>query len=179
MAILHTVGSANTGAVMQICKIAHCAGMATLLMACNTTSPQWDADFGSATRSVFAQQIIDPGASRNADPVSGMDGRAAHSAYQRMNGVQAASGASGGDSGGSSGSSSGSKGRGGNAADVNFGVNAQTGLPPGVSPSYFGTSGQFYQGVAGGVVNTSNGAFSQDVGAGFVNSQTGAFTVKP
>lgn len=52
-------------------------------------------------------------------------------------------------------------------------------LPTGVSPSYFGTNGQHYQGVAGGIVNSTNGTFSQDVGAGFVNSQTGQFTPKP
>lgn len=52
-------------------------------------------------------------------------------------------------------------------------------LQAGVNPSYFGTNGQYYRGVAGGIVNTTNGAFSQDVGAGFVNSQNGQFTPKP
>lgn len=51
-------------------------------------------------------------------------------------------------------------------------------LPTGVSPSYFGTNGQHYQGVAGGIVNSTDGTFSQDVGAGFVNSRTGQFTPK-
>lgn len=145
---------------MQIGKIAYCAGMATLLMACNTTSPQWDAGFGSITRSTLSRQIVDPRASRNADPVIGMDGKAARSAYQRMNGAQAASGVSGGDSG----SSSGSKGRGGNAADVNFGVNAQT--------------GQVYPGVPGGVINPQNGAFYPDVGPGYINPTNGSFMPK-
>lgn len=51
-------------------------------------------------------------------------------------------------------------------------------LPIGVSSSYFDTNGQYYQGVAGGIVNSTNGTFLQDVGAGFVNSRTGAFTPK-
>jgi len=56
---------------------------ATLLAACSATTPQWDAHFGDATRIAMARQIIAPAAARNADPVAGMDGRAAAQAQQR------------------------------------------------------------------------------------------------
>ena len=47
------------------------------------TTPQWDRQFGSSTRTAMARQIIDPTAHRNADPVAGMNGQAAHGAYER------------------------------------------------------------------------------------------------
>jgi hypothetical protein len=47
------------------------------------TTPQWDASFGVNTRIALAQQVIHPEAGRNRDPVSGMDGRAARSVYER------------------------------------------------------------------------------------------------
>ena len=56
---------------------------ACLLSACAQTTPQWDANFGNSVRAAFAQQIINPDASQNPDPVSGMDGRAAHDAMGR------------------------------------------------------------------------------------------------
>jgi hypothetical protein len=61
---------------------------ACVLSACaNSTkgrsTPNWDRQFGASTRTALAQQIIDPGAARNAAPVTGMDGRAAHAAYER------------------------------------------------------------------------------------------------
>lgn len=47
------------------------------------TTPHWDGQFGSSARIALAQQIIDPKAGRNTDPVAGMDGQAAHGAYER------------------------------------------------------------------------------------------------
>ena len=47
------------------------------------TTPQWDARFGVDTRMALAQQIMYPAAARNTDPVAGMDGRSARSAYER------------------------------------------------------------------------------------------------
>jgi hypothetical protein len=57
--------------------------LAGLLSACASTTPNWDARFGIDTRMVLAQQIMNPGAARNADPVSGMDSRSARAAYER------------------------------------------------------------------------------------------------
>lgn len=50
------------------------------LAGCMSTSPAWDARFGEAARVVAAQQVINPDASRNADPVAGVDGKAAQAA---------------------------------------------------------------------------------------------------
>ena len=54
-----------------------------LLSACVPTTPQWDANFGNSVRTAVAQQILNPEASQNPDPVSGMDGRAAREAIVR------------------------------------------------------------------------------------------------
>lgn len=59
------------------------ASAACLLSACASTTPEWDANFGNSVRAAFAQQIIDPDASQNPDPVSGMDGRAARETMDR------------------------------------------------------------------------------------------------
>ncbi|WP_332853404.1 hypothetical protein [Duganella sp. S19_KUP01_CR8] len=59
------------------CTLASCALQLT------PTTPQWDRHFGDVARVTLAQQVIDPDAGRNRDPVAGMDGRAAHSAFVR------------------------------------------------------------------------------------------------
>jgi len=59
------------------CMLASCALQLT------PTTPQWDRDFGIVTRVTLAQQVVDAEAGRNRDPVAGMDGRAAHAAYER------------------------------------------------------------------------------------------------
>lgn len=57
------------------------ASLATGLTACagtvETTTPHLDEQFGQAVSQAVAQQTINPDASRNADPVAGMDGKAA------------------------------------------------------------------------------------------------------
>ena len=47
------------------------------------TTPQWDSHFGADVRIALARQVVNPEAGRNPDPVAGMDGRAARSAYER------------------------------------------------------------------------------------------------
>ena len=66
------------------------AGMALLLSACATT-PQADARFGQSVRATLASQVAYPAAVRNANPVEGIDGRAARAAqehYERSFGQQ-------------------------------------------------------------------------------------------
>lgn len=63
-------------------RLATCLGIA-LLQACAATTPDWDRRFGLATRATLAQQVLHPEAARNADPVAGMDGRAADAAQAR------------------------------------------------------------------------------------------------
>lgn len=59
------------------CMLASCALQLT------PTTPQWDRQFGEAARVTLAQQVIDANAGRNGDAVAGMDGRAAHAAFER------------------------------------------------------------------------------------------------
>lgn len=51
------------------------------LAGCAQRSPVLDSQFGNAVTMLKAQQILNPEASRNTDPVSGMDGKAGVSAY--------------------------------------------------------------------------------------------------
>lgn len=53
--------------------------LAAVLAGCAPTTPRLDAKFGDAVNMAKAQQIINPDASRNTDPVAGIDGRAANS----------------------------------------------------------------------------------------------------
>jgi len=55
---------------------------ATLLAACQTLTPNVDSHFGEAANIAKAEQIINPDASQNPDPVSGVDGKAAQSAKE-------------------------------------------------------------------------------------------------
>lgn len=57
--------------------------LSTLLGGCAATSPQWEANFGNAVRAAVAAQVADPAAVRNADPIAGMDGRAAQAAQRQ------------------------------------------------------------------------------------------------
>ncbi len=53
---------------------------------CVSTTPNWDARLGAATRSNLAAQVIDPSGAAASNPVLGLDGRAARAAidnYQR------------------------------------------------------------------------------------------------
>jgi type IV pilus biogenesis protein CpaD/CtpE len=53
------------------------------LQGCAQTTPQWDRQFGNATRANLAAQVIDPAASSNRNPATGVDGRAAKGAHDR------------------------------------------------------------------------------------------------
>jgi hypothetical protein len=53
------------------------AGAAAIAGCASTTTPVYDQSFGQAVRMARAQQTINPDASRNTDPVAGIDGVAA------------------------------------------------------------------------------------------------------
>lgn len=53
------------------------------LVGCVNPAPVLDDNFGNAVNSVKAQQIINPDASLNTDPVAGVDGQAADAAMNR------------------------------------------------------------------------------------------------
>lgn len=56
------------------------AGTFVVTLAGCSSTPLWDARFGEPVRIIAAQQTLDPDASRNADPVKGVDGKAAQGA---------------------------------------------------------------------------------------------------
>ncbi|USX21154.1 hypothetical protein NHH82_02995 [Oxalobacteraceae bacterium OTU3REALA1] len=64
--------------MLAVCTLAACVNTPL-----GKTTPQWDKQFGSSTRTAMAQQIIDLQARRNTGPVAGMDGKAAQGAYER------------------------------------------------------------------------------------------------
>ena len=54
----------------------------TLLGGCaGSTTPEADARFGESLNTLKAQQTLNPEASRNTNPVAGIDGKAAKGAY--------------------------------------------------------------------------------------------------
>jgi len=54
-----------------------------ILAGCAPTTPRLDAKFGDAVNQAKAQQTINPNASRNTDPVAGIDGQAANAIIDR------------------------------------------------------------------------------------------------
>ncbi len=58
-----------------------CAALLLILAGCVSTTPNLDRDFGAAVRLLYAQQTLNPDASRNTDSVAGIDGKAAKGAY--------------------------------------------------------------------------------------------------
>ena len=52
------------------------------LAGCNSTTPLLDERLGQSLRELKAQQTLHPEAKLNTDPVAGIDGKAAVSAYQ-------------------------------------------------------------------------------------------------
>jgi hypothetical protein len=65
------------------------ASLAAGLVGCagtiETTTPYLDQHFGEAVNQAKAQQTINPDASRNPDPVAGVDGKAAQAALDSYN----------------------------------------------------------------------------------------------
>ena len=50
---------------------------------CASTTPHWDAGFGHAVNAAKARQTLNPDASKNPDPVAGIDGAAAKESIDR------------------------------------------------------------------------------------------------
>lgn len=55
----------------------------SLLAACASPAPNLDTQFGKAVNAAKAQQTINPDASKNRDPVAGIDGAAAKESVDR------------------------------------------------------------------------------------------------
>jgi len=58
-----------------------------VLAGCAPTTPRFDAKFGDAVNQAKAQQTINKDASRNTDPVAGIDGQAANAIIDRYHKV--------------------------------------------------------------------------------------------
>jgi hypothetical protein len=67
----------------ELIRTAICATCVLSLAGCLTSTPQWDAHFGESVQQITAAQVLNPNASNNADPVSGIDGGAATSNMYR------------------------------------------------------------------------------------------------
>lgn len=55
----------------------------TLMAGCAAPTPYLDEKFGEAVNTAKAQQIIHPDASKNTNPVAGIDGQAANASIDR------------------------------------------------------------------------------------------------
>ncbi len=64
-------------------KLALAAAIGAALIAGCAETPRVDEHFGEAVRAATAQQIVNPDASLNKDPVAGIDGQAANSTVDR------------------------------------------------------------------------------------------------
>ena len=57
--------------------------MATLLAGCSMGLTRVEADFGNSANFARVQQILDPAAQKNLEPVAGFDGQAAEATLDR------------------------------------------------------------------------------------------------
>ena len=64
-------------------KFTCCAVLAVLAGCAASTTPNYDARFGDAVRQARAAMTIDPRRAANPDPVAGLDGQAARTAFER------------------------------------------------------------------------------------------------
>lgn len=64
-------------------KFICCTVLAVLSGCAATSTPNYDARFGDAVRQARIAMTINPRAAANPDPVAGIDGKAAHEAFQR------------------------------------------------------------------------------------------------
>ena len=73
------MASRTTRSIQWMLLASGAAGM----LGCAPATPRWDREFGSAVRTNLAVQVIDPAASANTNPATGIDGRAARSAHDQ------------------------------------------------------------------------------------------------
>jgi hypothetical protein len=73
-----------TTPIQQGLRVAAAATLVGTLVGCASPStPNFDAHFGQAVLAARAQQTINPDASANPNPPSGIDGRAARASIER------------------------------------------------------------------------------------------------
>lgn len=70
----------NANYTTQSLRVAGLLGLAAVMAGCASSTPVLDATFGDAVRSARMAQTLNPNASANRDPVTGIDGKAGASA---------------------------------------------------------------------------------------------------
>jgi type IV pilus biogenesis protein CpaD/CtpE len=65
------------------CKRIACAALSGMLLYGCSTTPRFNAQFGTSVRANVAAQVLDPTASANTNPAAGMEGAAAIIAHER------------------------------------------------------------------------------------------------
>ncbi|MFJ1471151.1 MULTISPECIES: hypothetical protein [Massilia] len=65
------------------CKRIACAALSGMLLYGCSTTPRFNAQFGTSVRANVAAQVLDPTASANTNPAAGMEGKAAVIAQER------------------------------------------------------------------------------------------------
>lgn len=68
---------------MHTTKMYFTLALLTALSGCAAPTPELDSHFGDAVNAAKAQQTLNPDASQNTAPVTGMDGKAANAAVDR------------------------------------------------------------------------------------------------
>jgi hypothetical protein len=63
-------------------RVALLVSACAVLNACISSTPTWDRTFGNAVTEITALQTMNPNASTNTDPVTGIDGVSATAAQQ-------------------------------------------------------------------------------------------------
>ena len=65
------------------CKRIACAAMSCMLLYGCSTTPRFNAQFGTSVRANVAAQVLDPAAATNTNPAAGMEGAAAIISHER------------------------------------------------------------------------------------------------
>ncbi len=65
------------------CKRIACAAMSCMLLYGCSTTPRFNAQFGTSVRANVAAQVLDPAAAANTNPAAGMEGAAAIISHER------------------------------------------------------------------------------------------------
>lgn len=73
--------SSTAGLPNRLFSLIGLAGSMLLAAGCVSTTPNLDSQFGKSVNLIKAQQTLNPEASRNTNPVAGIDGAAGKSGY--------------------------------------------------------------------------------------------------
>jgi hypothetical protein len=72
----------NATHTTRLLRVAGSLGLAAVIAGCASSTPVLDATFGDAVRAARVAQTLNPNASANRNPVTGVDGQAGTSAIE-------------------------------------------------------------------------------------------------